>query len=593
MTMSLYSLHFVIATILATVLSVILSYSWRMRFIAAIAIPISFYTLFYNFNYGIVGGFFPIAVSYAGSAYICLLFLVLVSAKYVTIQTLVVQKIFRKIVLLFFAQFFCVLLASIIPWAFDTFPLSNIEAVLFTLFAGTNEGSEEFVISSISDKVVVPCIKIFVVLVIVQMSFAFALHRMDRGIEFCFKKIRYSLNSGEFKISLFQLQKGLTSVFVFYCFVLSLTIPGIVLSAPFRALLQIPVDSELYRNHFEHLDSLKYGSPGKPRNLIVILMESMETNFEHYTPEIVERKNNNTNFSPGGMNVAGTSWTIAAITAKLCGIPLNMPMGINEYLGKLPTYLPGAKCLMDYLRDFGYNQIFVQGSSGSFTQINDFCEVHGSLELHDLEYYKQNGLISKDYRVFWGIEDRKLYHFIKGDLERLSHANKPFALYMSTMDTHLPEGYVDSKCAEEFADVVGKYPKALRCASKQLDDFLKWAELQPWYANTTISIMGDHTMPSLSVKAGVPRSDSLYWTNFIINSAVTIPVRERQYSSLDMFPTLLEAMGFKLENRSAGLGRSLYSDSLTMLELYGRQVLDSLLRERSIQYDDLLFGKKN
>ena len=98
-------------------------------------------------------------------------------------------------------------------------------------------------------------------------------------------------------------------------------------------------------------------------------------------------------------------------------------------------------------------------------------------------------------------------------------------------------------------------------------------------------------MLSLSPKAGIPVSDSLYWTNFIINSAVTAPVQERQYSSLDMFPTLLEAMGFKLENRSAGLGRSLYSDSLTMLELYGRQTLDSLLRERSIQYDEILFQK--
>ena len=103
--------------------------------------------------------------------------------------------------------------------------------------------------------------------------------------------------------------------------------------------------------------------------------------------------------------------------------------------------------------------------------------------------------------------------------------------------------------------------------------------------------MGDHTMPVLSAKAGVLPSDSLYWTNFIINSAVTTPVRERRYSSLDMFPTLLESIGFDLKNHSAGLGRSLYSDSLTMLELYGRKTLDSLLRERSIQYDKFLMKK--
>jgi phosphoglycerol transferase len=124
-----------------------------------------------------------------------------------------------------------------------------------------------------------------------------------------------------------------------------------------------------------------------------------------------------------------------------------------------------------------------------------------------------------------------------------------------------------------------------------LNDFFKWAKEQPWYTNTVISVMGDHSMPMLSAKAGIPASDSLYWTNFIINSAVTTPVRARAYSSLDMFPTLLESMGFALDCRSAGLGRSLYSDSLTMLELYGRQILDSLLRERSIQYDAFLMKK--
>ena len=389
------------------------------------------------------------------------------------------------------------------------------------------------------------------------------------------------------------MQKGLLIFLVVYCIILSLIIPSIIFSNPFRTLFQIPVDSELYRNHFVHPDSLKLEHPEKTRNLIVIMMESMETNFKHHTPEILKLQHQNTNFAPGGVSVAGTSWTIAGITGKLCGIPLNMPMGINEYLGPLPTYLPGARCLMDILKDLEYNQIFIQGSSGDFTQINKFCKAHGNVTLHDYDFYRETGNIPKDYRVFWGFEDRKLYEFAKRDLDSISMTSKPFALYISTIDTHQPRGYVDVQCAKEFAEIKDGLPKALRCASKQLDEFLIWAKQQPWYANTVISVMGDHTMPSLSSKAGIPVSDSLYWTNFIVNSSVTTTVRERQYSSLDMLPTLLEAMGFKLENRSAGLGRSLYSDSLTMLELYGRQTLDSLLRERSIQYDEFLFDKKN
>ena len=589
--MSLYSLHFIIALLLATIVAVLFSRTRRLRLTALFAIPISFYTLFYNFNYIIVKGVFPIMESYAGCIYICGLFFFITSIQKSTLYDCSYKRVVLKIILASVLQSADILYAMLIPWAIDTFPLSNVESVLFTVFAGTNEGAEEFVISSLLDKVIYPTIQVICIMMMIQMAFAFALNRGKSAFQFSLWKIKYSLCADGFKTNFWQLQKGICFFLALYCFIQSLVLPGIISSAPFKALFQVPVDSELYRNHFVHPDSLKLETPEKPRNLIVIMMESMETNFENHTPEIIELQRQNTNFAPGGVSVAGTSWTIAGITGKLCGIPLNMPMGINEYHGKLPTYLPHARCLMDVLEKKKYHQIYMQGSSGDFTQKRTFWTVHGNVEVHDIEYYTRIGKIPEEYYVFWGFEDRKLYNFAKEELDSLSKMEKPFALYMLTVDTHQPEGYVDTQCAKEFAKIKGKLPKALRCASRQLNDFLTWAKQQPWYTNTVISVMGDHTMLSLSPKAGIPVSDSLYWTNFIINSAVTAPVQERQYSSLDMFPTLLEAMGFKLENRSAGLGRSLYSDSLTMLELYGRQTLDSLLRERSIQYDEILFQK--
>lgn len=589
--MTPYSLHFVVAMVLISVAGSFFSRSIRGRLAAFVVIPVAYYAFFYNFNYGLLDSCFPIIMSYVGSVYVCALYLFFSSFRTTFMDSVTIRNENIKLFLFFVLQLLTVLYAMTIPWAFDTFPLSNIESVLFTLFAGTNEGAEEFVISSFLDRAAVPSIKIFFVLVLIQFVFSLALCRMKKGIFFSFKRIKYSLNSNKFKTSLFQLQKGLWILMALYCLILSLILPGIVSSAPFEALFQIPVDSELYRNHYVHPDSLKLELSKNPRNLIVIMLESMETNFERYTPEIVALQQQNTNFPPGGVSVAGTSWTIAGITGKLCGIPLNMPMGIKEYLGKLPTYLPGARCLMDVLRDMNYNQVFIQGSSGSFTQINDFCKSHGNVDLHDLEFYRKNGNLPKDYKVFWGYEDRKLYEFAKRDLDSLSLLKEPFAFYMSTIDTHQPEGYVDALCSKVFANVDGNFPKSLRCASKQLNEFVAWLRQQPWYENTVISIMGDHVMGTLSVKANVPSTDSLYWTNFIINSTVNSPIRERHYSSMDMFPTLLEAMGFELETRAAGLGRSLYSDSLTMLELYGRKTLDSLLRERSIQYDVFLFGK--
>ena len=595
-----YTFHFILSLVLATLFSVFSSHGYKKKFLAISVTPILFFVLFYNYDYVLyLGGISPIIISYFGAAYSCFLFHFFASNEnnsYVTFasQEGVSTLCAKSFLLLFFTfctQFFLLLYIQSIPWAIDTFPLSNIEAVLFTLFAGTNEGAEEFVLSSFWSKACISAIKIFSVVFFFQLAFSIILKQRRLALRFALWKIKATIMGPTIKEYFNQILKISTVFLLVYCAILSFVLPGIVMSAPFKALFQQPVDSELYRDHYIHPDSIQITSEN-PKNLIVILLESMETNFAQYTPEIISLEKEHTNFAPGGESVSGTSWTIAAITAKLCGIPLNMPMGINEYLGKLPTYLPGAYCLMDLLESRKYNQVFIQGSSGNFTQIRAFAKAHGHIDLHDLEHYKEKGNVPNDYNVFWGIEDRKLYQYAKEELDSLYGFDAPFALYLTTMDTHQPDGYVDEECNQEYENIEKEYVKALRCASSQLYEFISWAKQQPWYENTVISVMGDHTMPMLSPKVGIPKSDSLYWTNFIINSSVQKSMKPRQYSSLDMFPTLLEAMGFELKSRGIALGRSLFSDSLTMLELYGRQTLDSLLRERSVQYDKFLFGEK-
>lgn len=586
-----YTLHFIIAFAFAFILLAVFCHSWKKRILGTFVSSVFFYCLFYDYDYILyLGETAPIIIAYLGAFFSCSLYLFFSNYK---VALSFPQRNELKIIipiLLLGVQGILLLYSFVIPWAIDTFPLSNVEAVLFTLFAGTKEGAEEFVLSSFITKALMPACKAIAIFLVVQISIAFILKRRRLNLEFGFRKLRLLLYGSSLKRYVYQIQKGVTIIITLYCFIISLVLPCIVMSASFEALFQQPVDSSLYRHHFIDSNSEQISNRIKPKNLIIILLESMETNFADHTPEIKNLENEYIVFAPGGESVAGTSWTIAAITAKLCGIPLNMPMGINEYLGKLPTYLPGAYCLMDLLESRKYNQVFIQGSSGNFTQIREFAKVHGHINLHDLEHYKEKGKVPNEYNVFWGIEDRKLYQYAKEELDSLYNLDAPFALYLTTMDTHQPDGYVDEECNQEFKNIEKKYIRALRCASNQLYDFVLWTKTQPWFENTVISVMGDHTQSRLSAKAGVPKTDSLYWTNFIINSAIQKPIKARQYSSLDMFPTLLEAMGFELEHRGVALGRSLFSDSLTMLELYGRKTLDSLLRERSIQYDKFLFG---
>lgn len=588
--MDTYTINFFVASAVAAILAVFLTRRKRLRLVALPIVPVLHYVLFYNYDSGLIGGIFPLLIPYAGALYAAAFFTLFASFdKGSEQQTPEHKPSAIRMVLSCAALFLLILYSKVIPWGIDVFPLSNVEAVLFTVFAGANEGSEEFVISSFIANVLHPALYLFACTSALLVAISVLLSKRNIKASFHFWKLRLMLaGNGTFR-NLVQLWKFTLVVTAAYCFVISLVLPGIISSAPFHALFQQPVDSELYREHYANPDSVKVTAPQQPKNLIVIFLESMETNFARYTPEI-DSLSRKFGFAPGGLNVSGTSWTIAGITGKLCGIPLNMPMGIEEYHGKLPTYLPHASCLMNVLANQGYEQVYVQGSSGDFTQKRDFWKVHGNVAIHDIEYFKEAGKIPQDYKVFWGFEDRKLYGFVKEELDSLAERGKPFALYMLTVDTHQP-GFVDDSCQAQFTDTQGVLPQSLRCASFQLAKFLDWASKQPWYANTVISVMGDHAMPALSSKAKIPPDEILYWTNFILNSALQRPEKERQYSSLDMFPTLLESMSFTIEGRSMGLGRSLYSDEPTLLELYGQKTLDSLLRERSIQYDYFLMGK--
>lgn len=314
----------------------------------------------------------------------------------------------------------------------------------------------------------------------------------------------------------------------------------------------------------------------------------MMNNYKAYTPELNEWQLKGLGFFPGSESVSGTGWTIAGITAALCGLPLNMPMGIGEYHGSLPTYLPNAVCLMDILHEQGYNQMFVQGTSAEFTQKRKFWTTHGLVEVHDELHYKKQGKVPEDYHVFWGIEDEKTLSYAREDLDSLSKRNSPFAFYLLTVDTHQPNGYVDESC--NYSEDT-PFKNALRCTSNKVGKLLAWMSEQPWFENTIVLVVGDHTQQMLSEKAGLPKDEKLYAMSFLLNVSTDGISFNRGFSNLDYTPTLLEALGWRIPDHGFALGRSLISNEPTMLEMFGRDSLDVLLRQRSIQYNYFLYGK--
>jgi len=583
--MSNYLIHFILSLFFAESLLFLFRHRLSPLYLTLglLIVPATSYALFYNFNLGLIQSNLVYAIGYAGALWAVFSFFLLTSFHRDHIHDNQKFVIIKEIILLFI-QCILIVLFFIVPWAIDTFPLSNPEAVLFTLFSPIT-GANNFIVDTFKEKVITSSLTTFFSLLAIQQIISQSLFKSKISGSFHKGPLSFHLSSDKNrKMSFFHVTK-LTSFLLFgVVFINLLLLPCIIKNAPFEALFGSKIDSTLYKKHFE---DPKEAISLAQKNLIVIFLESMTNNFSKYTPELNSWKEKGISFNPGGTSVSGTSWTIAGITSALCGIPLNMPLTDEEYTGKLPTYLPNAICIMDLMKNARYNQLSIQGSSANFTQIRDFWTAHGNVEIRDNLHYERTKEIPPNYNVFWGMEDKKTLAFAQQSLDSLAKLSNPFALYISTIDTHQPDGYLDSSCQHNEEN---QYKNVLRCSSSMIGEFLSWIQKQSWFENTVVAVVGDHIIQGLAAKAGLPQNEELYTTAFFINSGFENKNSQRSFSNLDYAPSILEALGWELPHHGFGLGRSLFSNEKTMLEIYGLDSLNTLLRQRSIQYDHFLYG---
>lgn len=486
---------------------------------------------------------------------------------------------------LFTLLFFFIALYNLIPVFTRTFPLQNTEAVLFSLTQNVM-GAQDFAIHLIQGTII-EALKTTSILTVALSLFALA-------ISFFFKK-----NGFKFFI------------FAFFASVLisaSISLKRIYNEIPLKEYYQTwsqtlstPQHSEFYQK--EYVDPRQVTITFKEKkNLLLLFLESIEFNYQDFAnggnlkenliPEITEYMNQYQSFKPGGTWIWGTGWTMADAVAKTCGIPLQFPKGIDGNTFGVYTFLPGAYCLSDILSKEGYATAFSQGANLKFASMKYFLNTHSVSDAYGFQEYQQDKRFRIDTTTIWGIRDSTHYEILKQRISKLDSSSKSWFLWAETIDTHTPYGVLDRECKTKDIPEEQQYPSVIKCTSMQLHRFIEWAKQQSWFSNTTIAIMGDHTtMADLKTVGYTDTSIKRYWLNFFINSTIKPINPNRIFSSLDMYPTILEAMGAEVEGHALGLGRSLYSSEPTLIEKYGLSKLNQHLRKRSIEYDYFLNGK--
>lgn len=293
-----------------------------------------------------------------------------------------------------------------------------------------------------------------------------------------------------------------------------------------------------------------------PKNLVLIYIESLETGYAN--PQLFKRNLLQPLTGMGGMRfeqylqAPGTGWTIAGITSTQCGLPLQSVSLYDENGNgeKIKNFLPRAVCLGDVLHHFGYHNVYMGGDAlafsgkGKFFQDHHFDEVYGRDEL--------KGSLTESAMNFWGLYDDDLLSRVKAKLQQLQHAKQPFSLVVTTIDTHGPDGHLSKTClqqgARHFDDIVA-------CTATQVTTLIQWMQAEGYLKNTQVVILGDH----LAMENPVYSTLESQRTRSIYNQFITQePLRKTRELVLhfDMFPTILESLGFKVVGGRLGLGYS-------------------------------------
>ena len=355
--------------------------------------------------------------------------------------------------------------------------------------------------------------------------------------------------------------------------------------------------TEIYETEYFDPENVRIVFPQKKRNIIYIYLESMETTFlskeqggalEHNViPELYDIAKNNVNFSHntdvGGWPVVpNTTWTVASIVAQTSGVPLNSNFNANYY-GAFDAFLPGIKTTQDILKENGYYQAVMLGSDSNFGYIDKYFYQHGVDKIYDLYTAREDGIVPKDYYVWWGMEDLYVYEYAKRELAKIANKDQPFMFTMMTIDTHRVGGYKCKYCGSDYKE---RYENVYSCASKQLSSFLDWLKEQPFYSNTTIVVCGDHaTMDKEYIDRRVDSRYDRHVYNCIINSVVyTDKTKNRTFTPFDMFPTTLAAAGCKIEGERLGLGTNMFSDVPTLTERYSIKYINKEIVKSSDYY---------
>ncbi len=472
----------------------------------------------------------------------------------------------------------------------NQFSNQSVDEMFFYLFNGLDGSSKDVII----DAIIKSCIPFFITFFILFVPIVPLKRNNIMEIECRKKQVKFTLlpNKWVYKFRLIYALLMLTlSVMVGYY--------SLGVKEYFHRLSS---NSSIFEDYYVNGQDVSITFPDEKRNLVILYLESIENTlldrengggWEYSViPELEQIASENINFSNsdkigGALPTKGTGWTVAGLVSTTAGIPLKIPIDGNDYTSS-DNFLAGAYTLGDVLQKEGYNLSLMFGSDANFGGRSNYYLKHGNYEIFDLYTAINEGKMDESEQVWWGFDDTHLFTWAKEKITELASLEEPFSFSFLTANTHFPDGYLESGAENLYES---QYENVYAYSSKQVAEFVAWFQEQDFYENTTLVILGDHHSMQDAEFFNSHTYKGYHRTiyNAVINSPIEpINPKNRLFSSLDMYPTLLASIGVEIEGDRLGLGTNLFSDRKTLAEELGRDLLNEEIEKNSHFYNQYI-----
>lgn len=122
-----------------------------------------------------------------------------------------------------------------------------------------------------------------------------------------------------------------------------------------------------------------------------------------------------------------------------------------------------------------------------------------------------------------------------------------------------------------------------------ISDYIDWLKEQTFYEDTAIILVGDHLSMDRDYFDDIPTDYERTIFNLFINGSHSpAETNNRLFSSLDIFPTTLAALGADIDGERLGLGTNLFSEKETLIEELGYNEFYTEMGKRSNYYNQVI-----